>query len=231
MVTTGRKLEAYKIHFAHDPADLPWLNSEQDGDLLNVIRQAGITVLIGTSGQAGSFTREIVEAMMANSDRPVIMPLSNPTSQAEAVPEDIYAWTGGRALVATGSPFPPVLSGGDEVRIGQGNNVFVFPGVGLGVLAAGAREVLPEFFTAAAHAVAASVSADDLQKGILFPPVSELREISLKVAQAVGRTAIRQGVSRPCVFSSFWHENDEEKLDQLVERMRWQPEYLPLVAL
>jgi malate dehydrogenase (oxaloacetate-decarboxylating) len=231
LVVNSRRLEPYKEHFARDPQELDWFNSEKDGDLLNVVRKAGVTVLIGTSGQSGCFTKEVVEAMTANSNRPVIMPLSNPTSHAEAVPEDIYAWTGGRALVATGSPFPPVRSGGDEVRIGQGNNVFVFPGVGLGVLAAGAREVLPEFFTAAAHAVAASVSAGDLQKGILFPPVSELREISLRVAQAVGRTAIRQGVSRPCVFSSFWHENNEEKLDRLVEKMRWQPEYLPLVAL
>ncbi|MCA1766057.1 MAG: oxaloacetate-decarboxylating malate dehydrogenase [Desulfobulbaceae bacterium] len=121
--------------------------------------------------------------------------------------------------------------GGEEVRIGQGNNVFVFPGVGLGVLAAGAREVLPEFFTAAAHAVAGSVSDQDLQKGILFPPVSELREVSLKVARAVGRTAISRGASRPCVFCSFWHENDEEKLDLLIERMRWRPEYPLLFSL
>lgn len=231
LVTTGRELEPYKTRFAHDPAGLPWLNDEDDGKLLNVVKRAGITVLIGTSGQAGSFSREVVAAMLANSKRPVIMPLSNPTVQAEAVPEDIMAWTNGRALVATGSPFPPVKFAGEERRIGQGNNVFVFPGVGLGVLAAGAREVLPEFFTAAAHAVAQSVAKDDLKKGILFPPVSELRRVSLRVAQAVGRAAIREKVSRPCVFSSYWHENNEEKLDLLVERMRWQPDYLPLVAL
>jgi malate dehydrogenase (oxaloacetate-decarboxylating) len=231
LVVNSRQLEPYKEHFARDPQELSWYNSESDGDLLNVIRKAGVTVLIGTSGQPGCFTREIVEAMLENTSRPVIMPLSNPTSKAEAVPADIYAWTGGQALVATGSPFPPVSQGEAEIRIGQGTNVFVFPGVGLGVLAAGAREVLPGFFTAAAHAVADSVATDDLEKGILFPPVAELREVSLKVAQAVGREAIRKGVSRPCVFSSFWHENDEGKLDLLVEKMRWQPEYLPLVAL
>jgi len=231
LVNTGRELEPYKMGFAHDPGELPWFNDERDGDLLNVINKGGVTVLIGTSGQAGCFSRQVVEAMLANSDRPVIMPLSNPTAQAEATPNDIYDWSGGRALVATGSPFPPVLWDGEEVRVGQGNNVFVFPGVGLGVLAAGAREVLPEFFTAAAHAVADSVPAGDLQKGILFPPVSELREVSLKVAQAVGRSAIGKGVSRPCVFCSFWHENREEKLALLVERMRWRPEYPDLVAL
>ncbi|MCK4838789.1 MAG: NAD-dependent malic enzyme [Desulfobulbaceae bacterium] len=231
LVVNNRQLEPYKEHFARDPQELDWFNSEQDGDLLNVVRKAGVTVLIGTSGQAGCFTKEVVEAMLGNTDRPVIMPLSNPTVKAEAIPEDIYSWTGGRALVATGSPFAPVRCGDEEIRIGQGNNVFVFPGVGLGVLTSGAREVLPEFFTAAAHAVAAAVSDDDLGKGILFPSVAELRDISLRVAQAVGRSAIRQGVCRPCVFSSYWHENNEEKLDLLVERMRWQPEYLPLAAL
>ncbi|MFN2365003.1 MAG: NAD-dependent malic enzyme [Desulfurivibrionaceae bacterium] len=231
LVTADRELEPYKAGFARDPGELPWFNREADGDLLNVIKQGGVTVLIGASGQAGCFSREVVEAMLANSGRPVIMPLSNPTAQAEAVPADIQAWTGGRALVATGSPFPPLQWSGEEVRIGQGNNVFVFPGVGLGVLAAGAREVLPEFFTAAAHAVVGSVSDQDLQKGILFPPVSELREVSLKVARAVGRTAISRGASRPCVFCSFWHENDEEKLDLLIERMRWRPEYPLLFSL
>ncbi|MFO7607511.1 MAG: NAD-dependent malic enzyme [Desulfurivibrionaceae bacterium] len=231
LVTADRELEPYKAGFARDPGELSWFNGEADGDLLNVIRKGGVTVLIGTSGQAGCFSREVVEEMLANSGRPVIMPLSNPTAQAEAVPADIQAWTGGRALIATGSPFPPLQWGGEEVRVGQGNNVFVFPGVGLGVLAAGAREVLPEFFTAAAHAVAASVSDQDLRRGILFPPVSELREVSLKVARAVGRTAISRGTSRPCVFCSFWHENDEEKLGLLVERMRWRPEYPLLFSL
>jgi len=231
LVVNNRRIEPYKEHFARDPQGLDWFNSEKDGDLLNVVRKAGVTVLIGTSGQTGCFTKEVVEAMLNNTGRPVIMPLSNPTSQAEAVPEDIYEWSGGQALVATGSPFPAVRHEGKEVRIGQGNNVFVFPGVGLGVLAAGAREVLPEFFTAAAHAVAAMVSEDDLRQGILFPPVTALREVSLTVAQAVGRSAISREVSRPCVFSSFWHENNEEKLDLLVDKMRWQPEYLPLVAL
>jgi len=231
LVTTGRQLEPYKARFAKDPGELDWLNSEEEGNLLNVVRQAGVTVLIGTSGQAGAFTPDIVAAMGANCRRPVIMPLSNPTDMAEANPADLLAWTGGAALVATGSPFPPVDYGTGPVRIGQGNNVFVFPGMGLGVLAAGAREVLPEFFTAAAHAVAESVSEADLARGIIYPPVSQLREISRRVAVAVGSTAIAKGVSRPCVFSSFWHENRVEKLTELIESMRWRPEYLPLIPI
>jgi malate dehydrogenase (oxaloacetate-decarboxylating) len=229
LVTSTRPLERYKVHFAKQAGELPWLNSEEDGNLLNVVRRAGVTVLIGTSGQTGAFTREVVEAMTANTPRPVIMPLSNPTAQAEAKPADILAWTEGAALVATGSPFPPVDYGQGPVRVGQGNNVFVFPGVGLGVLAAGAREVLPEFFTAAAYAVAEAVSPADLARGIIFPPVSQLREISSRVA--VGRAAIARGVSRPCVFSSFWHENRVDKLSELIEKMGWRPEYLPLVPI
>lgn len=221
----------YKRKFAKDPAALPWLKEERDVQLAEVVKHAGVTVLIGTSGQAGCFTREIVESMLSHTERPVIMPLSNPTSMAEAVPEDLYRWTGGRCLVGTGSPFPPVLHNNTSYRIGQCNNVFVFPGVGQGVLASGAREVLPEFFTAAARAVAGCVSGPDLEAGCLMPEVTLLGEVSLKVAQAVGETAIKLGVSRPCAFSSFQHNNDPTRLHELIRRMRWEPVYLPLVPM
>jgi malate dehydrogenase (oxaloacetate-decarboxylating) len=159
------------------------------------------------------------------------MPLSNPTDHAEAVPADIYNWTRGRALVGTGSPFPDVLYEGVSYRIGQANNVFVFPGVGLGTLASGAREVLPEFFTAAAKAVSSCVAKESMAAGTLLPPVTELANVSLKVAQAVGEAAIANGVSRSCAFSSFQHQNDPTRLKELVRRMRWSPDYLPLVAM
>jgi malate dehydrogenase (oxaloacetate-decarboxylating) len=169
--------------------------------------------------------------MLRHTDRPVIMPLSNPTAMAEAVPDDIFRWTEGRGLVGTGSPFPPVMHNGRTYRVGQCNNVFVFPGVGLGVLASGAREVLPEFFTAAARAVAGFVTSSELEAGCLLPDVTMLHEISLKVAQAVGEAAIRLGVSRPCAFSSFQHDNDPTRLGELIRRMRWEPVYLPLVPM
>jgi malate dehydrogenase (oxaloacetate-decarboxylating) len=167
--------------------------------------------------------------MLANSKRPVIMPLSNPTAMAEAVPQDIYDWTNGQALVATGSPFEPVSHSGKTIRIGQCNNVFVFPGVGLGVLASGAKEVLPAFFTAAAKAVSQQVSAADLERGTLFPAIDKLNEVSLQVAFAVGEVAIREGVSRLCVFSSFQPNNDIDRLKELISKMRWRPTYLPLI--
>lgn len=231
LVTTNRDLEPYKKKFAKDPAELPWLHDERDTSLSRVIKEAKVTVLIGTSGQRGSFTREVVNAMLSNSARPVILPLSNPTDKSEADPKDLYAWTNGQALVATGSPFAPVVHGNQTIRIGQCNNVFVFPGVGLGVLASGAKEVLPTFFTAAAKAVSEQVTEIDLKAGILFPAIESLNEVSLQVAFAVGESAIREEVSRPCVFSTFQHRNEPRRLRELITKMRWRPRYLPLVPM
>ena len=199
--------------------------------LANVAKKAGITVLIGTSGQQGCFDKNIVKSVLEHTERPVIMPLSNPTSMSEAIPADLYRWTDGRVLIGTGSPFPDVEYQGKEYRIGQCNNVFVFPGVGLGVLASGAREVLPEFFTAAARAVSDFVTREEMERGCLVPDVTKLREVSLKVAQAVGEAAINMGVSRPCAFSTFQHNNDSSRLYELIRRMRWEPDYIPLVAM
>lgn len=231
VVTTDRNLEPYKMKYAKEPAALPWLAGAGSGSLLDVVKNEKITVLIGTSGQAGCFTREVATAMAANTERPVILPLSNPTAYAEALPEDLYRWTDGKALVATGSPFEPVHVQGRPIRIGQCNNVFIFPGVGLGVLASGAKEVLPAFFTAAAHAVSECVSPSDIRDGVLMPPVDTLYEVSEKVAVAVGLSAIREGVSAPCVFSAFQHKNDPERLKTLIRHMRWLPQYLPLVPM
>ncbi len=231
VVTTDRDIEEYKMKFAKDKERVPWLQDEANRDLLGAVKQAGVTVLIGTSGVGGCFTQEVVEAVHKNTDRPVIMPLSNPTIMAEALPEDIYRWTDGKALVATGSPFDPVEHNGTTHRIGQCNNVFVFPGVGLGVLGSGAREVLPQFFTAAAHAVSSCVSKAEMEEGLLVPAISSLKDVSGKVALAVAMSAVEHGVSRPCVFSSFQHEGDEARMSELLRKMRWDPEYLPIVAM
>ncbi len=229
LVTKDRKLDPYKEKFAKDPAELSWLKEPGDGTLENVVRNEKVTVLIGTSGQGGCFTREVIQAAALNTDRPVILPLSNPTSMTEALPQDIFDWTDGRALVATGSPFKPVTHKGQTFKIGQCNNVFVFPGVGLGIIASGAKEVLPSFFTAAAHAVSECVSAEAMQQGQLLPPVTELSTVSLKVAQAVGKTAINANLGHLCAFSEFQHDKDEDRLNTLIDKMRWQPDYLPMI--
>ena len=153
--------------------------------------------------------------------RPVIFPMSNPTSKSEAVPLDLLAWTEGRALVATGSPFAPVHHDGRTTVIGQGNNAFVFPGVGLGVLVSDADHVTDGMFAAAAAALAAEVSAEDLASGSLFPPVHELRRVTARIAEAVVAQARDEGVGRPIA---------DDAIPQRVQEAMWDPAYVPLVA-
>jgi malate dehydrogenase (oxaloacetate-decarboxylating) len=227
IVTSDRDLEPYKEKFAKDPKALTWLKTPEDNTLLNAVKNEKVTVLIGTSGQPGCFTKEIVDAVSKHTDRPVILPLSNPTTKTEAIPKDLYEWTDGKALVATGSPFDPVVHNGKAYRIGQMNNAFIFPGVGMGIVASGATVVLPVFFSAAAHAVAEFISKEDLENGILFPPLDQLNKISLEVAKRVGAEAIKANVTQnDCAFSTSRHNNDVEKLNTLTEKMAWSPKYL-----
>jgi malate dehydrogenase (oxaloacetate-decarboxylating) len=156
--------------------------------------------------------------MAAQVERPAIFPLSNPTSSSEARPVDLMAWTDGRALVATGSPFEPVDVGGRPVRIGQGNNAFVFPGVGLGVLVSEAREVTDGMFAAAADALAEQLPEEDRQAGCLFPRIASLRAITAKVAEAVVRQAASEGVAR----------NVPESPADAVAAAMWDPAYPPI---
>lgn len=233
LITTGRDCELYKKKYAKNPDDFPWM-SEEDLYLEDIAEKAGVTVLVGTSGQGGCvgcFTQEVIDAVAQNTETPVILPLSNPESVIEAQPSDIYKWTDGRSLVATGSLFPPFHHKGKIYHTRQASNVLVFPGIGLGVLASGAREVLPQFFTQAAKAVSDYVKKEELENGCLLPRIAELKMITQKVALAVAMSAVEHGVSRPCVFSDFQHENDEERLKKLISNMRWEPEYLPLVAM
>jgi malate dehydrogenase (oxaloacetate-decarboxylating) len=155
--------------------------------------------------------------MAAHADRPVILPLSNPTSKTEATPESILEWTAGRALVATGSPFPPVIRGDRTHVIGQANNAFCFPGIGLGVVVSEAREVTDEMFLVAAEALAAAVGPERLDQGALYPPQSELRSVSRAVAIAVARCARDSGLGRML---------DDADLEHAVDDMTWTPRYL-----
>jgi malic enzyme len=196
------------------------LGEGQPRDLLAVVHALRPTVLVGVSGATGAFTEEVVREMAAHVERPVIFPLSNPTSQAEAQPADLVAWTEGRALVATGSPFDPVPYDGRTIRIGQGNNAFIFPGVGLGVLLSEAREVTEGMFAAAAERLADQLRADDLAAGSLFPPISALRRVTARIAEAVVREARESGVGRAV---------PDEEIPALVASAMWEPVYLPLV--
>jgi malic enzyme len=193
----------------------------RDGDrygLEAVVQHVHPTFLIGTCGTPGTFGEEAIRQMAAHVARPVILPLSNPTSKAEATPAEILHWTDGRAVVATGSPFPPVVRGGRTHLIGQANNVFCFPGIGLGAVVAEATEVTDEMFLAASGALAVATSQERLRAGSLYPSPTELRAVSRHVAIAVARAARDSGVGR------FIADGD---LGRSVDAMIWQPTYLP----
>lgn len=177
------------------------------------------TILVGVSGVAGSFTERAVRALGRGCPRPIVMPLSNPTLNSEATPEQIMSWTGGRAVVATGSPFPPVRVEGEDRIVGQANNVFVFPGIGLGAIVSRAREVTDGMLLAAAERLAALVSEDRLEAGAMYPKLQDLRAISREIALAVACQARSEGVGHLC---------SDEELERELYREMWEPEYLPL---
>jgi malate dehydrogenase (oxaloacetate-decarboxylating) len=186
--------------------------------LLDVVRNAAITVLAGVSAQPGAFTEETVREMARHTPHPVIFPLSNPTSQSEAAPADLLRWTDGRALVGTGSPFAPVEVNGKSIRIAQVNNSYIFPGLALGILVSRARRVTDGMIMAAAKALAALSPARTDKSAPLLPPVAESRKTSLAVAEAVGMQAIADGVAEAV---------DEANLARELSAYVWEPEYVP----
>jgi malic enzyme len=183
------------------------------------IRNFRPTVLIGTSGTSGLFTEAIVRAMADVNERPIVFPLSNPTSKAECTPADAVRWSNGRAIVATGSPFDPVEHGGRTFRIGQGNNAFVFPGVGLGLWVGRVRRVTDAMFLDAARALAGLVGEDDVAEGSVFPRLTRIRECSLAVACAVVRRAVVEGYASPEMLHG---------LEARVQHAMWEPVYRPM---
>jgi malic enzyme len=196
------------------------LGGGQPRDLEAVIRAVKPTVLIGTSGEPGTFTEGAIREMGKHAARPVILPMSNPTANSEAKPADVIGWTEGRALVATGSPFDPVPFAGRTITVGQANNAFVFPGIGLGAILAEAREVTDSMFTAAADRLAAVPSESDLVAGSLFPRVRDLRRVTAAIAEAVIREARECGVGKPI---------PDAQIPELVAASMWAPEYPAMV--
>ncbi|HMB04922.1 MAG TPA: NAD-dependent malic enzyme, partial [Isosphaeraceae bacterium] len=211
-------LQPAQMHYAQ-PLErmVHWAHGASGGfALAEVVEQVKPTVLIGTTGQPGMFTAEVVRAMARHVERPAIFPLSNPTSRSEATPADLISWTDGRALVATGSPFPEVSYGGRTFRIAQCNNTYIFPGVGLGAIAARARRVTDAMFLAAAHALGDVSPARTDRDAALFPPLEEITQVSRRIALAVGAQAQRQGLAEPTT---------PEELERRVDAARWEPRY------
>ena len=192
------------------------------GGLLEVVAQVRPTVLIGVSGQPGSFSEEIVREMCRHTERPIVFPLSNPTAKAECSAEQAYAWSGGAALFASGSPFAPVTHEGRIFVPGQCNNMYVFPGVGMGAVTCRASAVTDRMFYAAARTLAEQVSDDSLAAGRLYPDLGIIREISAQIAVAVCEVAFEQGVAGI--------ERPDELLQYVMRRM-YHPDYVPYQAV
>ena len=220
LVRDGPPLDDYQRSLAWPPALAAAAGLDRPHGLEDVVRALKPTVLIGVCGQPGAFDKGTIRAMAAAVERPVILPLSNPTSQSEATPTQLMEWTEGRALVATGSPFEPVTYAGRTWQVGQSNNAFVFPGVGLGVLVSEAREVTDGMCRAAAECLADQVSGDDLAVGRLFPPIASLRDVARRVAEAVVREAGDSGLARAM---------PDEAIAAAVSAAQWEPRYPSVV--
>lgn len=202
-------LASHKVAFAHDHPPV--------GNPLAAIEALHPTALIGVSGHADTFSKEVVEAVTRINERPIIFALSNPTAMAECTAEEAYNWSAGRCVFASGSPFAPVTFAGKTFIPGQGNNAYIFPGIGLGVLASGSRLVTNETFLAAARALAAQVAESDLAVGRVYPPLNRIREVSAKIAFAVADLAHRRGLA-----TGATPPNLPERIEQLV----YQPDYV-----
>jgi len=216
LVDDGQPLDVFQRPFAW-PVELAAAAGVKPGaDLQTVVRALRPTALIGVCGQGGAFTKPVVQALDESVEQPLVLPLSNPTNQCEASPADVVEWSRGRALVATGSPFAPVSYAGRTWRVGQSNNAFIFPGVGLGALVAEAREVTDSMCLAAAECLAGLVDDADLAAGSLYPPIRDLRRVAGRIAEAVIRAARDEGVGRRL---------DDAAIPEAVAAARWEPRY------
>ncbi|HSI04786.1 MAG: NAD-dependent malic enzyme [Myxococcota bacterium] len=215
--------DAHKQAFAwsHDLAATFELDPSKAIGLAEVVAAVKPTVLIGTTGQPGAFDGDVVRSMAKHVKRPAIFPLSNPTSKSEATVADLIMWSNGRALVATGSPFAPVVHDGHRIETAQANNVYIFPGVGLGAMVAEAREVSDAMFSVAATAVADMVDSTDFARGALLPRLTRLRDVARAVARAVALEAARSGLGRAM---------SEDELDRELELAMWRPTYPRIIA-
>jgi len=208
VVKSRENLQNHKLAYAHDHEFVP--------DLLSAVETLKPTILVGVSGQPQTFTQPIVEAVGEINEQPVIFALSNPTSKAECTAEQAYSWTNGRAIFASGSPFKPVTLDGKTYIPGQGNNAYVFPGVGLGAIECGTKHVTDEMFFAAAKALANEVTEDDLASGCIYPPLTQIRDVSAVIAAAVAEVAYERGLATV------------ERPDNLLEYMKsrqYEPNY------
>jgi len=217
VLTTDRPdLSPAQRRLAQPPAAVPGTEPDRPAGLTDVIDAVHPTALIGLSAAGGAFTEQVVRRVAAHAKRPIIMPLSNPTSCSEARPQDLAGWTDGRALVATGSPFPPMRVGEVSIPVAQCNNIYIFPGVGLGVTAVRATRVTDAMMSAAAAAVGAAATIRHDPNGTLLPDRAQLAATATAVARAVAKAAVADAVA-PALT--------DDQIEQAIDRIRWQPRY------
>ncbi len=210
-------LMSFQKNLAQDDDKLDHWQTEGDNiSLLEVIKNAQPSVLIGVSGQRGLFTEEVIKTLQAGCNRPIVLPLSNPTSRVEATPQEILSWTDGQAIVATGSPFPPALVSEVKYPIAQCNNSYIFPGIGLGVLAAKANRVTDGMLMAASRALAECSPLARDGEGPLLPPLGEIRQVSRFIAKVVAKQAMAEGQALT---------TSDEALDAAINKRFWYPRY------
>ena len=220
LVEGDKDLQPFQAPFAQPRAAVAgWRPEGEPIELADVVEHAKATVLIGVSGQPGTFTERVVRAMARSSERPIIFPLSNPTARSEATPEDLLEWSGGRAIVGAGSPFAPVTRDGKTIKIDQTNNSYIFPGVALGALAAEARRISDGMFEAAALTLAGLSPAKADKSATLLPPIRDLRQVARSIAEAVAKKARDEGLSDPL--------SDDEIVARIDHKM-WTPRYRPI---
>ncbi|MGA6101107.1 NAD-dependent malic enzyme [Psychrobacter pocilloporae] len=210
------ELQKFQVPLVQKESDIAHWDKSNKLGLAQVIQQGGVTVLFGVSGQKGLFTQEVIEALCANTEHPIVLPLSNPTTRVEATPQEVMNWSRGKAIIATGSPFPPTTFNGQTFEVSQCNNSYIFPGIGLGVLAAQATSISDNMLMAASQALADISMEYQKALGAILPPIKVIREISEKIAYAVAVQAVEDKLALP---------DTAENLQRRIEANFWLPEY------
>ncbi|GAA0319296.1 NAD-dependent malic enzyme [Psychrobacter aestuarii] len=210
------ELQKFQVPLVQKESDIAHWDKSNKLGLAQVVKQGGVTVLFGVSGQKGLFTQEVIESLCANTEHPIVLPLSNPTSRVEATPQEVMNWSRGKAIIATGSPFPNTICNGQSYEVSQCNNSYIFPGIGLGALAAGATGISDNMLMAASQALADISMEYEKAPGAILPPINVIREISEKIAFAVAVQAVEDKLAL---------HDTEENLLRRIEANFWLPEY------
>ncbi len=228
LLTRKKNMAFFNAKFAKDYKKFSWMADIDLTDVASIIERGGITTLIETTGESTFFSEAVAAALKKQTERPVVLLLFHHSSTPELFCQNFSRWSAEGFLMAAGHSCNEIDELECSHEVSQCNSALIFPGVALGVLVSGAREVLPEFFDVAAKTVSDMVRKEDLEKGMLLPRIGHLAEVGQKVALAVAMCAVESGVSHPCVYSDFAHNNDRARMERLIDRIRWKPEYLPM---